>query len=95
MLVTGFLTLCFRDAMMAESAMRPELSSSRMFVSGNPIESFITGAERGTRVFANSSLPDCQVIAYLWSCWDEPVIPVRCHISLRKSRVQLAVNDSM
>lgn len=29
------------------------------------------------------------------SCLDEPVIPVRCHISLRKSRVQLAVNDSM
>lgn len=58
-------------------------------------ESFITGDCPGTRVFANSSLPDCQVIAYLWSCWDEPVIPVRCHISLRKSRVQLVVNDSM
>lgn len=36
-----------------------------------------------------------QVIAYLWSCWDEPVMPVRCHISLRKSQVLHATNDSM
>ena len=47
LLVTGLKTLCFfHDAMMTESAMRPGLSSSRMFVSGNPIESFITGAVR-------------------------------------------------
>lgn len=35
-------------------------------------ESFITGDCPGTRVFANSSLPDCQVIAYLCHVWMNP-----------------------
>ena len=85
----------FRDAIMTESSMRVVPSLSHMFVSRNQEWVFYHCDCPETRVFANSSLPDCQVIAYLWSCWDEPVIPVRCHISLRKSRVQLAVNDSM
>lgn len=85
----------FRDEMMTESSMRVVPPLSHMFVSGNPEWVFYCWYCPGTRVFANSSLPDCQVIADLWSCWDEPVMPVRCHISLRKSRVLHATNDSM
>lgn len=92
----------FRDEMMTESSMRVVPPLSHMFVSGNPEWVFYYPEWvfycwycPGTRVFANSSLPDCQVIADLWSCWDEPVMPVRCHIRLRKSRVLHATNDSM
>ena len=85
----------FRDEMMTESSMRVVPPLSHMFVSGNPEWVFYCWYCPGTRVFANSSLPDCQVIADLWSCWDEPVMPVRCHIRLRKSRVLHATNDSM
>lgn len=92
----------FRDEMMTESSMRVVPPLSHMFVSGNPEWVFYYPEWvfyywycPGTRVFANSSLPDCQVIADLWSCWDEPVMPVRCHNSLRKSRVLHATNDSM
>lgn len=92
----------FRDEMMTESSMRVVPPLSHMFVSGNPEWVFYYPEWvfycwycPGTRVFANSSLPDCQVIADLWSCLDEPVMPVRCHNSLRKSRVLHATNDSM
>ena len=78
--------------MMMESSMRVVLSLSHMFVSGNPEWVFYHWDCPGTRVFANSSLPDCQVIAYLLSCWDEPVMPGICHISMRKSRVLHATN---
>lgn len=72
MLVTGLKTLCFRDAMMAESAMRPELSSSRMFVSGNPIESFITGAVREPEYLP---IPRCRIARLSRTCghvWMNP-----------------------
>lgn len=68
----------FRDEMMTESSMRVVPPLSHMFVSGNPEWVFYYPEWvfyywycPGTRVFANSSLPDCQVIADLWSCWDE------------------------
>ena len=85
----------FRDAIMTESSMRVVPSLSHMFVSRNQEWVFYHCDCPETRVFANSSLPDCQVIAYLWSCWDEPVMSVRCHISLRRSRVLHAVNGNL